>query len=609
MTSSSMPAATSADEKSIPSQTPRIGVRQANALTLWLEQQLQDERTLLMDRHQALCDVMRKNLTSDSVVNLEGSQCIRPPRIAPGLQMSGDQPLSGQGCSEMLHMACGSLEAEGEQSPLSAASATLDLAGGRDVSIALAKGIKGADVHIAVPASFSRESISTIESQHHRDIFKKRKANSLIGIKSVDSEKGRLRGVNVWVRSWNFELFFSSLILMSSAVMALQVQWEGVAVAAQSGFEPVSPQGSDGWPGAAPFFTNIEYVFGILFTLEIVLKIVAYKAEFWKAMWNVLDFIIVVQFLLGLLVDLALPFNPMLLRVCRLIRLLRLLKFLNMFEVFDTLALLVSSIKASVSTCIWCVLLLCVVQMVFALAFNAVLVDHMTDQTGDLQFRVELFKLFGSFTRSTVTMFEVTLGNWVVVCRLLSENVSEWWGLVFIAYKCIVGFAVLKVMTGVFLSQTFKVAAMDDELMIQTKERQEMYFRKKMSKLLRAADVDNVGFINLHQFQAAVEEPRVKLWLQSMDMKVQDASEVFAFIAGDTSFRAGELSLTSEEETVVSVDDLCRGIGQLKGQAQQVDMIALIAHCRHVREELADMRRRMRSESLPSPIVVQTMTC
>ena len=41
-------------------------------------------------------------------------------------------------------------------------------------------------------------------------------------------------------------------------------------------------------------------------------------------------------------------------------------------------------------------------------------------------------------------MFEITLANWIVITRVLLESVSEAYMLVFIAYKLVVGFAVVK---------------------------------------------------------------------------------------------------------------------------------------------------------------------
>ena len=54
-------------------------------------------------------------------------------------------------------------------------------------------------------------------------------------------------------------------------------------------------------------------------------------------------------------------------------------------------------------------------------------------------------------------MFEITLGNWPPVARILQENVSEFYVAFSIIHKLVIGFAVIGVINGVFMQETFKV--------------------------------------------------------------------------------------------------------------------------------------------------------
>merc|ERR1719218_333567 len=69
----------------------------------------------------------------------------------------------------------------------------------------------------------------------------------------------------------------------------------------------------------------------------------------------------------------------------------------------------------------------------------------------------KLYEYFGTFTRCLLSMFELTLANWPPVTRLLAEEVSEWFMLLCVAHKITVGFAVIGVINGVILQETFKV--------------------------------------------------------------------------------------------------------------------------------------------------------
>merc|ERR1719191_1989783 len=98
--------------------------------------------------------------------------------------------------------------------------------------------------------------------------------------------------------------------------------------------------------------------------------------------------------------------------------------------------------------------------------------DYLRDQDNSATpGGIQVFRYFGSFARSMLTMFEITLGNWIVPARALVENVSEWYMVFAIFHKLVIGFSVVSVITGVFIQETFKVATSDDTLMLIQKNR------------------------------------------------------------------------------------------------------------------------------------------
>merc|ERR1712000_478352 len=79
--------------------------------------------------------------------------------------------------------------------------------------------------------------------------------------------------------------------------------------------------------------------------------------------------------------------------------------------------------------------------------------------------RHEVFKYYGTFARTMLTMFEITLGNWMPPCRALVENVGEGWLMFFILHRLLIGFSVVAVINAVFMQETFKVATQDDKIL------------------------------------------------------------------------------------------------------------------------------------------------
>merc|ERR1719356_560904 len=127
--------------------------------------------------------------------------------------------------------------------------------------------------------------------------------------------------------------------------------------------------------------------------------------------------------------------------------------------------------------------------------------EYILDRTKEYHKRMEVFQFFGTFARTMLTMFELTLGNWMPPCRALVENVSEWYLLFNLAHKMVIGFSVVSVITGVFIQETFKVATTDDKIMLMQKERAQRTHTKKMMSLFEYADKDGSGSIDRDEFK------------------------------------------------------------------------------------------------------------
>lgn len=220
---------------------------------------------------------------------------------------------------------------------------------------------------------------------------------------------------------------------------------------------------------------------------------------------------------------------------------------------------MVSSIQASMWVLLWSTALLGAIMIMVGMVINFFLSGWIADGPVDsLVERREVYLLFGSFTRTMVTMFEVTMGNWMPICRQLMR-VTEWYGLVFLLYRLLVSFAVLKVISAIFLCETMKCASLDDDLMIQAKERAKRKFTEKMQLLFRECDTSGDGSVSLDEFVDIMKDSRVQLWLQAMELNIQDPSKFFIMldVGGD-----GELN----------ANELITGMGQLKGPCSQLSL-------------------------------------
>jgi len=288
--------------------------------------------------------------------------------------------------------------------------------------------------------------------------------------------------------------------------------------------------------------------------------------------------------------------DPMFLRLVRLARVVRLLKLLKTFQWCDTLFLTISACKASMSVLFWGMVLLLTLMTMFALMIHGMLVPYMRDESKDVLVRASIYAYWGSFTRCVVTMFEITLGNWVPAARLIIDNVGESYWVVFIGYKATVGFGLVKVVSAVFLHETFHCADSDDELIIQKAFRTMQRHRRKMEVLFHEADVSGDGRLTAKEFKEITQDKRVSAWLQGMGMPVRDPDVIFTHLASREDFhhRADACNRW------LTVEELTQGMTRLRGNALAFDMLALHAECADIRQMatstrigLATMQRSM----------------
>jgi hypothetical protein len=327
-------------------------------------------------------------------------------------------------------------------------------------------------------------------------------------------------------------------------------------------------------------------LFGVFYILEQLFKMYALGWDWVSEWWNWFDLTLCMSFVISKSVHVlggehanGVKGKFMLLRAGRVFRLLRLIKVIKHLKGFDSLHLLVATLQGSVHILFWsCVLLVCI-QFLISFAMFFVLSDlYLDNDAYDMEGRVKVFEYFGTFSRTVLTMFELSLANWPPVCRLLTEHISEWFMLFFIAYKLTMGFAVINVVNGVFMQETFKVASSDDSIIIRQKQRDVELYSRKIEKLFLAADADHKGIINFEEFLHVVEDKEISLWMSSLDLPVRDPKTLF--------------ELLDENKTgFLATDGFIRGVLRLRGGAKTFDIVSL-------GEQVQALRRTIESSGL-----------
>jgi voltage-gated sodium channel len=378
--------------------------------------------------------------------------------------------------------------------------------------------------------------------------------------------------LGVLVRKPKFELTIAGLIMLNALIMSFETQYRSFDIGHDLGYRWHQHPADEVWGDATAAFLVIDYVFGVCYLLELTVKILGFGWGWFLDPWHYFDFAIVALWVIERPLAGTLPLDTAIMRMARLFRLFRLVKVMKALHGFDSLYLLTTTLKGSSAVLGWSCVLLLTVQMFIAMLCWFLLTEvYFNNENYPLEERLLVFEYFGSFTRSMLTMFEMTLANWPPVCRLLVEYVNEWFMLFCIIHKLTIGFAVIGVINGVFMQETFRVASTDDRIMVREREREVKAYTQKMKRLFAAADDSGDGFLDLEEFKTIMADPNILFWLSSMQISVQDPEKLYRILDVD-----GDQELTCEE--------VVAGFMKMRGAAKSMDLILL-------KKDLEDLKK------------------
>ncbi|CAE8583290.1 unnamed protein product, partial [Polarella glacialis] len=363
-----------------------------------------------------------------------------------------------------------------------------------------------------------------------------------------------------FLRSDTYELFVGFIILMNVCVMAAVLQVQGTELGYSLGY-PGYSEPSSGSQEASKVCAVLDLLCLSLFTADIILRAAVLRTLFFKAPLNCVDLLVVLS---GLIEVLGHGFmDPFFIRMLRLVKFGRAFRAMQISKVSHSLKILGKCITASVGMLFWSLCLLCVIQCIGGMMLSILVRPFMENPEIDPAVRRVVFRYYGTFSGSMLTIFEVLFANWSIPARILVDNVSEWFSLWFIIYRCVVGFAVLNVINACFVQQTMSVVQQDTELMIDMKEKAKNTYARKLHILFRELDASGDGVVSWEEFAVLLTDDRLRAFLSAMEIDASDLQGLFE-VLGDGS---GNLS----------ADDFIAGARRIKGDAKAVDMAQLLS--------------------------------
>lgn len=381
------------------------------------------------------------------------------------------------------------------------------------------------------------------------------------------------------VHSFQFEAFFALAIVANSILIGVEVEY--MVSAGQK--DP-----------SAPFFI-VQHCFTVLFLGELLMRLFVDRCSFFSTSswaWNVFDTVVVLSAMFELAIDfiqlvstskvgaVGNASNLRIIRIVRTARIIRVFRITRIIRFIRALRTLIYSIVCTVKSLVWVLLLLLIITYVFGIVFTQAVFDHVqimgnSDATGNLH------EYWGSVTASMLTLFQsISDGlSWSHAIDPLSE-VHTVWVVLFIVFISFVYFAVLNVVTGVFVQSAVESAQRDHDMLMQAMQADKEMHMQKIKELFKILDAKESGVFTLRQFEKHIEDESVQTYLASLELDTVDAWKLFKLLDINGDHKVGL------EEFVI-------GSFRLKGNAKSIDLATLLYEHRWLAAKLTSFMAYM----------------
>eukprot|EP00415_Alexandrium_ostenfeldii_P000876 UN0876 len=252
-------------------------------------------------------------------------------------------------------------------------------------------------------------------------------------------------------------------------------------------------------------------------------------------------------------------------------------------RLFRELRLMVQSVLRCLVPLCWASIMLLVIQWCFSIYFVHVSADFMADRLRkepaalavDDTTVATIQQLWGSLWQALYTLFQSVTGG------------MDWGGasdsmlvvgyhpvLLYVGYVALTLFAVLNVVTGVFVENATKMALHDRELQIQEQLEQRQECIKNLLKVFREVDTDGDGRISQAEFEAHLEDQNVQAFLHCLELTGVEARRLFHLVDINGS-------------GCIDAEEFVTGCMYLRGGAKTMDIVALMLEHRKFSEHVS----------------------
>lgn len=315
-------------------------------------------------------------------------------------------------------------------------------------------------------------------------------------------------------------------------------------------------------------FRDIDTCLNLVFTLELFLRVFTEKKKFVSGknkFWNGFNTVVVV---ICLLEEFAVTNDSKAssLRLFRVLRIIRLVRIIRLLRFFRELRAMMWGIVYSIKSLVWVLFLLGVIMFFFSCYLTTMVAEEFMDDekpsTLTEEDKMILRTGFGSLMSTSYSLYQAITGgqDWSVYANPLFQ-VSSLLGVVFCFYISFVVFAVLNVVTGVFVDNAIKSTELDTDMMIVEANTYRMRITEGFNEVFKSADLDGSGTVEWNEFEEHFANPTVQAYFRQLGLDLE----------GPGLRGLWEL-LDLDQNGSLTIDEMVCGAICLKGSASCLDV-------------------------------------
>ncbi|CAK9022309.1 unnamed protein product [Durusdinium trenchii] len=383
-----------------------------------------------------------------------------------------------------------------------------------------------------------------------------------------------------------------ALVLLNSLIMLCELEVEGRAIGQQLG------QVGEAAPleEVRPVFSTLDGAFVFVFLAELLARIFLERSSVLRDVAFWFDAFLVAAGLADMIIILPLvdsgaggiggdPKNIVLLRLVRALKAFRAIRMVRTLRLFKGLRLLVKACQCFLPSLGWAMVLLGIFMSMGALILATLLQDFLLNQTYPLEEWIWIWNRYGTAYKALYTLYEITFaGNWPVNVRPVLESVSQYYVIFFILYITIIVFAVIRVISAIFLKDTLDAANNDAEQAVVERLQSKKKYVDKLEAIFKAIDTTGDGMITEERLAEMLANPVVQTYFQTLDVDVHESAALF--------------HLMDNGDGEVTLEEFIHGIMRCKGHARALDQVAMQNQIKVLDTKISKILRGLRSADI-----------